>query len=181
MADRIQKSFVNPIIAPQEKTGARWDQPPFPTPDEPRFIIHAQPYWLEPPVNSQSFDFVKYVALPAVGANAVIIDFVVPLGMNGIIKRFGNAYVGSGFTEGSGGLLWQLLANTQPLKNYSAIPASLGATALPSEVSSIRIKEMQRIQLVIQNISLVVGGASSGGRLGGWFYPKTLEFNESFT
>lgn len=140
--------------------------------------IIAQPIWLFPSADSQAFDYVNYVALPAVGntaAQGVIISFRVPAGMNGIIKRFGNAYVGSGFTEGSGALVWQLLADSVPVPNYEAIPASLGATANPSEVSSIRIRENQLIQLVILNLALVVGGASSGGRLGGWFYPKDQE------
>jgi hypothetical protein len=141
-------------------------------------IITAMPIWLYPSADAQAFDYVKYVALPAVGNTAlqgVIISFQVPAGMNGIIKRFGNAYVGSGFTEGSGALTWQLLADAQPVPNYDSIPASLGATAAPSEVSSIRIRENQLIQLVVLNASLVVGGASSGGRLGGWFYPVSQE------
>ncbi|HWE00677.1 MAG TPA: hypothetical protein VG345_16615 [Bryobacteraceae bacterium] len=137
--------------------------------------IAALPIWLYPSVDSQAFDFVKYAALPAIGAQGVIISFQVPDGMNGIIKRFGNAYVGAGFTEGSGALQWQLLADGAAVPNYENIPASLGATANPSEVSSIRVKEGQLIQLVINNISLLVGGTFSGGRLGGWFYPKDQE------
>lgn len=168
----------NPIVRPMENPNA--EMPPFPTSDDPRIIIAQYPVWLKPSADSNAFDYVSYVALPAVGASAVIIDFKVPDGMNGIIKRFGNAYVGTGFTEGSGGLLWQLLADTQPVPNYDAIPASLGATANPSEVASIRIRESQRIQLVVKNVSLVVGGASSGGRLGGWFYPKSQEPSESW-
>jgi hypothetical protein len=170
---------ANPIVAPDENPNA--SQSGFPENPTPQTIISGVPVWLWPSADSQSFDYVNYIALPAAAAAAgVIIDFVVPAGMNGIIKRFGNAYVGSGFTEGSGSLLWQLLVNTQPVKNYSAIPASLGGTSAPSEVSSIRIKETQRVQLVIQNISLVVGGAMSGGRLGGWFYPVSQEPQESW-
>lgn len=163
----------NPTIAPSED--AFEPQPLFPEEDYQKIILVKYPIWLKPSADSNSFDYVQYVPLPAVAAQAVIIDFVVPAGMNGIIIRFGNVYVGSGFTEGSGGLIWQLLANGQPIPNYNAIPASLGATANPSEVSSIRIKETQRIQLIVQNNSLVVGGASSGGRIGGWFYPKDQE------
>ena len=140
--------------------------------------ITHQPIWLFPSADSQAFDYVNYVPLPAVGntpAQGVIISFRVPAGMNGIIKRFGNAYVGGGFTEGSGALVWQLLADGTPVPNYDAIPASLGATANPSEVSSIRIRENQLITLVVLNITLAVGGAFSGGRLGGWFYPKDQE------
>jgi hypothetical protein len=145
---------------------------------ETNSAIASLPIWLWPSADAQAFDYVKYVALPAVGNTAlqgVIISFQVPAGMNGIIKRFGNAYVGSGFTEGSAALTWQLLADFVPVPNYDAIPASLGATAAPSEVSSIRIRENQLIQLVVLNASLVVGGASSGGRLGGWFYPVSQE------
>ena len=59
---------VNPIIAPQEKRGDLWEQQPFPVPPYQQITIREFPYWLEPPVNSNSFDFVKYVALPAAGA-----------------------------------------------------------------------------------------------------------------
>lgn len=169
----------NPIVPRQEDPRAA--QPPFPEPDNPRIIIAQFPVWNEPSANSNSFDFVKYVALPAAAAAAAaIISFTVPPGMNGIIKRFGNVYVGSGFTEGSGVLLWQLTLNGQPVRNYTAIPASLGGTSAPSEVSSIRIKESQIVQLLIFNVSLVVGGALSGGRLGGWFYPKAEEPDDSW-
>jgi hypothetical protein len=164
---------VNPLVVSDEQ--GQIENPAFPQADAPQVAIVSLPVYLYPSADSQAFDFVKYVALPAVGASAVIIDFYVPAGMNGIIKRFGNAYVGAGFTEGSGSLFWQLNADGQPIPNYEDIPASLGATANPSEVSSIRIKENQHIQLVVNNVSQVVGGASSGGRLGGWFYPKDQE------
>lgn len=129
------------------------------------------PVYLFPSVDSESFDPCTGVALPAVGAQAIVVDFFVPEGRNGIIKRFGNVYIGSGFADFSGSLQWQLLADSVPIPYYDNILASLGSTANPSEVSSIRIKENQHIQLVINNISLVVGGAQSGGRIGGWFYP----------
>jgi hypothetical protein len=135
----------------------------------------VQPVWLYPSVDSESFDFCTGVALPAVGAQAVVVDFFVPEGRNGIIARLGNVYLGSGFTDYSGSLQWQLLADGVPIANYENIIASLGATNNPSKVSSIRIKENQHIQLVVNNISLVVGGASSGGRIGGWFYPVEEE------
>jgi hypothetical protein len=143
--------------------------------DIPRIKIVHLPIHLFPSADSQSFDFVNYVALPAVGAQAVVVSFPVPDGQNGIIWRFGNAYVGTGFTEGSGSLQWQLLEDGVPITNYENIVASLGATANPSAVAFIRVKESSLVQLVINNISLVVGGASSGGRIGGWFYPKDQE------
>lgn len=129
------------------------------------------PVWVAPSVDSESFDYCTGAALPAVAAQAIIVDFFVPEGRNGIIQRFGNVYIGSGFADFSGALQWQLLLDGVPVANYENMVASLGSTANPAQVSSIRIKENQHVQLVLNNISLIVGGASSGGRIGGWFYP----------
>lgn len=172
---RVSMQSVNPLVPSDEIDEPV--NPPFPQPDEPQIAIVSLPVFLAPSADSQAFDYVKYIALPAIGLNAAIIDFYVPAGMNGVIHRLGNVYVGAGFTEGTipTPLFWQLLADGQPIPNYEDIPASLGSTANPSEVASIRIKENQHIQLVVNNVSLGVGGASSGGRLGGWFYPKTQE------
>jgi hypothetical protein len=134
--------------------------------------IASLPIHLFPSADSQAFDYATGIALPAVGAQGVVVQFTVPDGQNGIIVRFGNEYIGSGFTDYAGSLQWQLLEDGTPIANYENILASLGSTAIPSTVSSIRIKENSRVQLVINNISLVVGGAMAGGRLGGWFYPK---------
>jgi hypothetical protein len=133
------------------------------------------PVWLFPSVDSESFDVSSGVTLPAVAAQGTVVSFQVPEGRNGIIARFGNVYIGSGFVDYSGALQWQLLADGVPIPNYNNIIASLGATNNPSPVSSIRVKENQTISLVINNMSLVVGGASSGGRIGGWFYPVEEE------
>ena len=129
------------------------------------------PVWLFPSVDSESFDYCTGVNFPAIGASANVVDFTVPEGRNGIIARFGNVFIGAGFADFSGAIQWQLLLDGVPVANYENILASLGSTANPSPVSSIRIKENQRVQLVVNNISLATGGAMSGGRIGGWFYP----------
>jgi hypothetical protein len=128
-----------------------------------------------PGVDSESFDYVGSAALPAVGSQATIITFDVPPGFDGIILRFGNVYIGTGFVDFSGALQWQLLADGVPIDFYDDIQASLGATNNPSPVSSIRIKENQTIALVVNNISLVAGGASCAGRIGGFWNPKERE------
>lgn len=144
--------------------------------------IRSLPPWVFPPAASVSFDNIAYIALPAVGVTAAIVTFTVPDGMHGVISRIANVYVGGGFTEGSQPpqLTWQILHNGVAVRNYDSIPASLGATANPSQISGIFIKEGQQIILQITNNSLVVGGAFSGGRLGGWFYPAVMEPGEQW-
>lgn len=128
-----------------------------------------------PGTDSESFDYDGSVALPAVGAQATIIDETVEIGLDGIILRFVCGFIGTGFIDYSGALQWQLLADGVPVPYYDDILASRGSTATPWPVSSIRIKENQRIQLVVNNISLVAGGASCFGTIGGFWNPKERE------
>lgn len=137
--------------------------------------------WLERPLDGLSFDQLGSAQLPPpanppLDANtAVIIDFTVDEGFNGVIDRIANIFIGNGFADFSGGLFWQILIDGVPVPYYDQIPGSLGSTALPSKISGIPIKAGQRVQLVVLNASVVAGGASSAGRLGGWFYPADEE------
>ncbi len=134
------------------------------------------PEWLYEPASFESFDYVGYVAVPALGAEATVVTFTVPDGRNGIIKLIGNNFVGAGFVEGSGDILWRIEQDTAAVKNYNAIPASLGNPALPSRISGIRVFERQVVALIVRNVAIAApGGALSGGRLGGWFYPRNEE------
>lgn len=130
------------------------------------------PAHLYMPPDGLAFDYSTYIALPAVGANAAVVQFTVPEGFHGVIKRVGNAFVGAGWTEGSGALVWQILANGGVVRNYDNIVASLGAVSNPAETAGIFVYEQQLVTLQIFNVSLVVGAAQAGGRLSGWFYPK---------
>jgi hypothetical protein len=132
------------------------------------------------PADGVSFDQATYVPLPGVGSTSVIVSFTVPDGFHGVINRLANVYVGTGFVEGSGAIVWQILTNGAVVRNYDNIVASLGSVAQPSTLTGILLKEGQIVQLQIQNVSLAVGGAQSGGRLGGWFYPTSYEPDDAW-
>ena len=136
------------------------------------------PAHLAMPSDGLAFDYTAYVALPAPGASAVVVTFTVPEGFHGVIKRAGNAFVGAGWTEGTGTLVWQILANGGVIRNYDNILASLGSVSAPSETAGILVYEQQLVVLQINNISLAVA-AQAGGRLGGWFYPKWRAVEDS--
>jgi len=142
--------------------------------------IGGFPIHLFPSADSEAFDFNAYVNLPAIAASADIIVFTVPAGFHGIIKRLGNNFVGGGFQEGAGGVVWQILADGVAIPNYDKILASLGTIYAPTEVSSIRVREGQKIELLVNNINIAVAGQLCGGRLGGWFYPVDQEPEDSW-
>lgn len=131
------------------------------------------PAHLYMPPDGLAFDYTAYVPLPAPApANGAVVQFTVPEGFHGVIKRVGNVFVGAGWTEGSGSLVWEILANGGVIRNYDNILASLGAVSNPAETAGILIYEQQVVTLQVFNVNLAVGGAQAGGRLSGWFYPK---------
>lgn len=136
------------------------------------------PPWIFPPDRWENIDLSAYVALPAVGANAAVIQFTVPLGRHGIIKKIANNLVGGGWTEGSGSVVWQILIDGAPppgANSYNNILDSLGSPANPVEIAGFRIFENQVVTLVVQNVALAVAGQLVGGRFIGYLYPREME------
>lgn len=144
---------------------------------EGALVGKSLPAHLFMPADGIVFDKQGYITLPAVGATASIVSFTVPEGMHGVVNRLGNVYVGTGFIEGTGQLVWQVVANDVVIRNYDNIQASLGSVNQPSQLtgSGILVKEQQLVKLTLKNVSLVVGGSVAMGRLGGYFYPKDHE------
>ena len=138
------------------------------------------PYpWLYPPPGAKSFDFKNQLPLPAIGATGTIISFQVRPKYNGIIRAYGNDFVGAGWTDGSGALIWQILHGNgqEPVQYYNAIVSSLGSTSQPFyHPYGVRVLENEIINFTVKNVSIVVsGGQLVRARLAGWFYPKTYD------
>jgi hypothetical protein len=132
------------------------------------------------PDRGVEFRKAAYVAIPAVGAQAVVVQFQVPEGMNGMINRLANVFVGGGFTEGQGGIIWQLyqdftVGGGTVAPDFDNMLASFGSVNNPAVLNGIRIKEKQLVTLLVKNVSVVVAGQFIGGLLGGYFYPVDLE------
>ena len=85
----------------------------------------TRPPWIEEPGSGEPFNYVNYVALPAIGATAVILDFTVPEGRNGAIKWIGNNFVGGGWVEGTGAVVWRILRDDGFMKNHENLLGSL--------------------------------------------------------
>jgi len=156
---------------------------PAPAPQD-SMDISAFPVWLFPPTQWENIDQIAYALLPAIGATVTIISFVVPAGRNGIIQKVANNFVGGGFVEGTGDLVWRILVDGTPppgATNYDNIVDSLGAVASPTQIPGFRIFENQTITLVAFNNpagpdgGVVVSGQRVGGRLIGYMYPREYE------
>lgn len=134
----------------------------------------ALPPHLYQPTTGLPFNPTNFVTIPAIGAAAIILDFIVPNGYQGVINQMGNNFVGGGFVDGSGNLVWQLLIDGVPYPNFENIIASLGNPANPTLIGAVQLRERQHVQLVVNNVAVVVAGQLIGGRLSGYFYPLDL-------
>ena len=142
------------------------------------------PPWIYQPTNWENIDQINYALVPAIGSSATIITYVVPPGRNGVINKIACNFVGGGWTEGSGDILWRVLVDGTPppgATSYNAILASLGSPASPTGVAGFRIFENQVLTLVAFNNPLgasggvVVAGQRVGARFAGWNYPTDIE------
>lgn len=137
-----------------------------------------KPIWIDPPDQWENLDLLNYVALPAIAGQANIISFQIPAGRNGLIRKVGNNFVGGGWVEGSGAVVWQILVDGAPppgAVSYDSILGSLGSPANPVEIAGFRVYEHQTLTLVVKNATVVVAGQLAGGRLVGYLYPREIE------
>lgn len=132
------------------------------------------------PAQGVEFQNAGWVTIPAQGVSAVVVQFKVPKGYNGMINRLGNVFDGGGFQNGAGLIAWQLYLDIITgvfAPNFQNILASLGTVENPSILNGIRIKENQLVTLQVSNAAagVIPAGQKIGGRLGGYFYPVALE------
>jgi hypothetical protein len=154
---------------------------PFDLDSLPRIVIPRLPVTNFMPAGGEDFEANSYVALPAIGASAVVVSVPIPDGRMAMVKRIANVFVGGGFQEGQGGVIWQILLDGTNALNpvvapfFDNIVASLGTVAAPSTIDGIRVREGNLLQLIVKNVSIVLAGQFIGGRLGGYFYPVELD------
>ena len=137
--------------------------------------------WIVQPPDSESFHTAAGIVIPAQdGAFHVVVQITVPPGRNGVLNKIANEFVGGGFQDFSGNIIYQILRNpgvgiSAAERNFENIQASLGTPAVPGQIAGIRLYENDVIQLVVKNARIAPAGEFIGGLLGGWFYPRTWE------
>lgn len=130
------------------------------------------PPWMVPPPGFEPFDYTNNIIIGVVGITTTILNFVVDNGWDGVIKRFYHNYLGTAFLEGSGDLVWSILADGRPIKNFGAITTSMGNAATPRLTDGIRIYAGQTITYTCNHAANVVLTDQVVASLAGYFYPR---------
>lgn len=152
-------------------------------PPPQRVTLHWPPRLFKPQ-NWENIDLDNYALVPPIGSTVIILSYVVPPGRNGIIEKVANNFVGGGWVEGTGDIIWRILIDGSPppgATSYDAILASLGSPASPTRVAGFRIFENQVLTFVAfnnpagPNGGVVVAGQRVGARFAGYNYPTDIE------
>lgn len=131
--------------------------------------------WVETPAGGQPFTFLNAasVTLPAQGATVTVVTFTVPRRKNGVIEFIANQFVGGGWTEGTGELVWRITADGVPIQGYDNIIGSIGSLSNPGWLGTrpIRVYENQIIALTLNNVGIAApAGQALLGLFRGGFY-----------
>lgn len=128
------------------------------------------PPWEIMPANGRPMRFETIVPAPVMGTmDYPVVSFSVPAGYTAAIKRHRHAYIGAGFNEGSGELIWRISVDGINAPGYD----NMTTTAQDEEIMGAILA--QSGQLVEYTIS-VFGAALPDDilcGLRGFFYPQT--------
>jgi len=149
-------------------------QPPIIVP-----VPRQVPPWVEKTAGSQPFNQQNTagVTIPAIGAEVTVVTFTVPPRKNGLIQNVSNQFVGGGWTEGSGDLVWRIEADGVPLQGLHNIIASMGSMSNPADFgqNNLAIYENQVIALIALNVAVPAAGQRLLGQFRGRYYPIEQE------
>lgn len=145
-------------------------------PDEERLPHELYP-WIFPPPGYESFDPTGVIATPVAAGENTVLELKAPIGWDGIILRIANIFQGPGFIDGSGNLIWRILINGTPVKNYGRITTTIG-TYSPAgygygirEISGIILHSGDTAVYSVNNSNAgLAGGTSIVCIFGGYFW-----------
>ncbi len=133
----------------------------------------GMPPWVIPPAGADPFDDTNVVTIGAVGSVTTILTMVVPYGYDGVIKRFYHNYLGAGLVDGNGDLVWRMLADGRPIKNFGNILTQMGNPSTPRLTDGIRVFSGQTITYVVSHVANVLLTDNVTACLAGYFYPRS--------
>lgn len=131
--------------------------------------------WIDEPAGSIPFDEQNGVLLPqppGAAAIATVLEYQVPEGFDGVIKFVNNNLNFGGFVEYSGDIIWRLLIDDRPFKNFEAVLGQKGSVAQSRPISPIRLYSKQKVKWVVEHpANAALAGQTICG-FAGYIYPS---------
>jgi hypothetical protein len=131
------------------------------------------------PEQSVPFNKTGAIVTPNSAAGDVtVLSFRVPLGFDGLLTACYWGYTGTGFSQGSGDLIFRLQRNQVYLKDLSNVAYTIGSSKLPAPMTQgALLLSGQLVSLIVNapNVSgnIQVGDSNIYGGLIGFWWPRS--------
>lgn len=127
--------------------------------------------WIDEPSGSNPFDEQYGIDLPAVGISAIVLSYLVPDGYDGVIKYISNNVNFGGFVQFSGDIVWRLLINKRPVRNFSNVLATKGTIEQGRAISPLRIYSGNLVEWEVTHVANGVLAGQVICSFTGYIYP----------
>lgn len=134
--------------------------------------VYGSPPWEVRPSDAINFYPKTSVALPAIGAQATVVTFTVPDGYDGLLEEFSISFTGGGFVNGSGDVVFRLLRNLAPVRNFENMISEYGTQDTPVDIGRIRIFGGNIYIIQVDHIANAGLNGNVVGALRGYYYPN---------
>lgn len=128
--------------------------------------------WIDEPSGSNPFDEQGGKDIPALGTSTIILSFLVPDGQDGVIKFVSCNVNFGGFVQFSGDLVWRILIDKRPAKNFSNIQATKGTIEQGRAISPLRIYSGQLVEWEVTHAANGLLAGQTICSLTGYTYPS---------
>ena len=136
--------------------------------------VTSQRPWITEPMGSIPFDEPGGLTLgttPTPGNDQPVLKMTCPQGFDGVIKFISNNISDTTFENFSGNLVWKILINGRPTRNFGNIQAQKGTVSQGRMISPIRIFSGDIITYTVQYAAGTVAGQVVCS-LTGYYYPS---------
>ena len=124
-------------------------------------IVATHRPWVDEPPGAVPFDEAGSITLgatPTPGVDQTVVSFTVPQGFDGVINWISCNVSDPAFINGSGDLIWKILINGRPVRNFGNITVQKGTIAHGRQVSPIRLFSGDVVTFTVQFAAGTVTG-----------------------
>lgn len=171
----LQRIGYSGILAALPESGSLQ---PLGTPPNP--AATQRRVWLDEPPGSVPFDEQATLALPVPGTGAgglaspitPVLTFNVPQGFDGVIKWISNNIIGNTAPFVPGSLVWSILINNRPVRNFQNITVEKGTVFQGRQVSPIRLFSGDIVSYTVTQPAIGPTGSTVTSATGYYFPSK---------
>jgi hypothetical protein len=137
------------------------------------------------PPESEPFQQIGTITTPTTASgDNLVTSLLVPNGYDGLLTGLVAVYSGTGFSQGSGDILWRVKVNLRYLKDLGSVPYAYGQVKLPAPLTEGELLLSDQLVSYIVNVPNLSGHIQIGTSkitcgLFGFFWPRGAVFEQT--